>query len=72
MAFVNTETRLNNGLVSSWFSGLIASFSASMERRRAFLQTRSELNAMTDRELSDIGITRFAINDVARDAARMA
>ncbi|TCK98867.1 uncharacterized protein DUF1127 [Shimia isoporae] len=31
--------------------------------------TVRKLNSMTDRELADIGVSRFNIHDVARDAA---
>jgi uncharacterized protein YjiS (DUF1127 family) len=40
--------------------------------RRAYHQTVSELNGLTDRELADIGIVRCDIQAVARDAANVA
>jgi uncharacterized protein YjiS (DUF1127 family) len=42
------------------------------EGRRAYRQTASELSALSDRELADIGIVRCDIPAVARDAAKAA
>ncbi len=41
-------------------------------RRAAFKRTLAELDSLNDRELSDLGLTRFMIEDVAREAARRA
>ena len=38
--------------------------------RRLFRRTHAELSRMTDRELADVGISRFQIADVALEAAR--
>ena len=35
---------------------------------RLYRQTLDELQALNDRELSDLGIARLAIRDVARDS----
>ena len=35
---------------------------------RAYLATYDELNALTDRELADVGLSRLNVRDVARDA----
>lgn len=68
MAYVNT-TRATQSSVSDRFSGLFAGFSAMMARRRIYSQTINELRALTDRELTDLGISRSAIVEVARAAA---
>lgn len=47
--------------VSNYFSNLVGTFVAWNEAR----VTRSSLNALSDRELEDIGLTRGDINDVA-------
>ena len=39
------------------------------QRRRVYLQTVTELNALTDRELADLGLHRLMIPAVAKDAA---
>ncbi len=66
--FVNTTTAANTGLVERLlaFSPAIAE---AMRKRRLYTQTIHELNQLTDRELADLGISRLAIADVARDAA---
>lgn len=68
MAYVNT-TRAAQSSVSDRFTALFAGFSAMMQRRRVYDQTVRELRVLTDRELSDLGISRSAIPDVARAAA---
>jgi uncharacterized protein YjiS (DUF1127 family) len=37
-------------------------------QHRSYMDTRAELQALTDRELADIGISRLQIRDIARDA----
>lgn len=49
---------------------LFSNFRDSVHRWNRIRETRNELNQMTDRELSDIGISRWQINDVARQSAR--
>lgn len=38
----------------------------------AYRQTFNELSALTDRELADIGVASGQIDDIAREAARLA
>lgn len=52
------------GILDDWRQGL--------ERHRLFERTYSELSALSDRELADIGITRSQIIDLSRDMARRA
>jgi uncharacterized protein YjiS (DUF1127 family) len=40
-----------------------------LRRRRIYSRTQAELSALTDRELADLGISRFDIARVAREAA---
>jgi uncharacterized protein YjiS (DUF1127 family) len=40
-----------------------------VQRRRVYAQTLRELTALSDRELSDLGLHRLMIPAVARDAA---
>lgn len=40
-----------------------------LRRQRVYSRTRVELSALTDRELADLGISRFDIARVAREAA---
>jgi uncharacterized protein YjiS (DUF1127 family) len=68
MAYVNS-TRTNQASVVERFTGLFAGFSAALQRRRVFNQTMSELRALSNRELADLGIVRSMIPSIARDAA---
>lgn len=68
MAYVNT-TRVAKPSVADRMAGLFAGFSAMVQRRRIYGQTLRELRALTDRELSDLGMHRSAISDIAREAA---
>ena len=43
-----------------------------MRRRDARRTTIRELSGLTDRELADLGISRFQIKEVAAEAARRA
>ncbi len=46
---------------------MVAGFSASIRRYRAFRTARSQLMALDDRMLKDIGISRSEITSVLRD-----
>lgn len=43
-------------------------FKKTMHQRRMFRKTITELNALSDRELHDLGLNRSMISDVARSA----
>ena len=67
-SFANTSATATNGLVDR----LLASFPAlakSMHQRRVYALTVHELSQLSDRELTDLGISRLSIGDVAREAA---
>jgi uncharacterized protein YjiS (DUF1127 family) len=49
--------------------GLFARLSQAVQNLREYLATREELDALSDRELDDLGISRLDIAEVARDAA---
>ncbi|MFO1144317.1 MAG: DUF1127 domain-containing protein [Amaricoccus sp.] len=46
--------------------GLFALIAQKLADRRAYLELVDELEAHTDRELADVGISRLNIRDVAR------
>ena len=48
--------------------GLIAIFTRKLAAWRMYRQTVRELQSMTDHELSDIGISRYDIENIARHA----
>ena len=48
--------------------GILAGIRQAIADHRAYLATFGELNALSDRELADIGLSRLNVRDVARDA----
>lgn len=46
----------------------IADLRAAWSEYRAYIDTLTELEAMSDRDLADIGISRHSIRDIAREA----
>ena len=68
MAYVNTTRFARKGLMDRVLvlkDGVLA----AVQRRRIFNRTVTELNALTDRELSDLGIARVSIREIAHEAA---
>jgi len=47
---------------------LFARLRQSFADYREYLATYGELNALSDRELADIGLSRLNVHDVAREA----
>ena len=47
-------------------SAFVATLRENRARRALYLKTLSELGAMSDRELADIGISAIQIEDIAR------
>jgi uncharacterized protein YjiS (DUF1127 family) len=56
------------GLVAR-VEALLVAGAQLLRRRRIYSRTQAELSALTDRELADLGISRFDIARVAREAA---
>jgi uncharacterized protein YjiS (DUF1127 family) len=69
MAYVNT-TRFaaRKGLLDRLAQVKDATI-AAIQTRRVYARTVAELNSLTDRELSDLGISRLGIAEIAREAA---
>ncbi|MFN0114626.1 MAG: DUF1127 domain-containing protein [Paracoccaceae bacterium] len=57
----------------SGFAGRIAAYFADLraarKRQAVYRQTLRELNALSDRDLTDMGISRWTLESVAREAA---
>lgn len=53
---------------ASWIDTLIAKLRARRENYLRYRQTADELHALSDRELADIGISRFDIPRIARES----
>jgi uncharacterized protein YjiS (DUF1127 family) len=67
MAYVNSHA----ASVSIWdrFGVILKLAKEAIERRRVYAITVKELSALSDRDLTDMGISRLGISDVAREAA---
>ena len=68
MAYV-TSTRSVQMIFSDRFATLAVAVKDMIARRRVFNQTLFELGQLSDRDLSDLGLSRASISDVAREAA---
>jgi len=68
MAYVNTTRAANNGIADR-FAAIVKSVKDAAQRRRVYNQTARELNALNERELSDLGIHRSMITTIATEAA---
>lgn len=68
MALANEILSIESGLLRR-LSGLVSDFREARQRGRVFRQTLRELNALTNRELADLGIARSMITRVAYEAA---
>jgi uncharacterized protein YjiS (DUF1127 family) len=68
MAYVNNSRAASFGLFDR-ASAMIASFKAMRAQHALYSRTVYELEQLTDRELSDLGIARISITDVAKAAA---
>lgn len=67
MAYVTTA-RLSGGPFARLL-GLKDMVATAVRQRRVYLRTVTELNALTDRELADLGISRLGISEIAHEAA---
>ena len=68
MAYVNS-TRSATISFSDRLGNIAKSVKLALHRRRLFNQTVRELNALSGRELADLGIHGSMIKDIAKQAA---
>jgi len=68
MAYVTTTRLARNGLLARFIS-LKGTVVTAVRQRRVYTRTVAELNALTDRELADLGISRLGISEIAYEAA---
>lgn len=69
MAYVNSSVRPAGWALRDLVQHQIQKLQKLTQRRRVYLQTVTELNALTDRELADLGLHRLMIPTVAKAAA---
>ncbi|WP_334192070.1 DUF1127 domain-containing protein [Pararhodobacter sp.] len=65
MAYASAHTTGVFGQIAEVFSSLRTAWA----RSRVYVQTYNELNALTSRELADLGISRSMISRLAYEAA---
>ena len=68
MAYVNSTRSLNISIADR-FGNLAKSVKLALHRRRLFNQTVRELNALSNRDLADLGIHASMIKSIATEAA---
>ncbi|MBN2629438.1 MAG: DUF1127 domain-containing protein [Rhodobacteraceae bacterium] len=68
MTYVNSSREGTAGLVKR-AGTIFSSLRLSLKRRRVFKQTIRELQALSNRELADLGIDRSMITRVSSEAA---
>lgn len=68
MAYVNSSPMARKGFFDR-FSNLKDTLLTAIRQRRIYERTVAELNGLTDRELNDLGISRFSIPELARESA---
>jgi uncharacterized protein YjiS (DUF1127 family) len=68
MAYVNSSRTVNISMADR-FGSISKSVKLALRRRALFSQTVRELNALSDRELADLGIHASMIKDIAKQAA---
>mgnify|MGYP006186186291 FL=1 len=69
MAYVNSSVRPVGWALRDLVQHQMHKLQKLTQRRWVYLQTVTELNALTDRELADLGLHRLMIPAVAKDAA---
>lgn len=68
MAYANTTRSIELGL-GDRINGLAKTIAEGIRSRRVYSQTVRELNALSARELEDLGIHRSMIASIAAEAA---
>lgn len=68
MAYLN-QTQTGHHGFSAGLSDFIAHLRETFARRRVYHRTVAELSQLSDRELSDLQLSRSSIRSVAREAA---
>jgi uncharacterized protein YjiS (DUF1127 family) len=58
--------------IAAFFRSLRETMADKTRRDQAYRRTLAELGGMTDKDLADIGITRYMIRDIAIEAANRA
>lgn len=65
-------TSAHSGQAAGWIAAQVAGLTRMLRRRKVYRTTVRELNALSTRELADLGIPRSMITRLALEAARAA
>jgi uncharacterized protein YjiS (DUF1127 family) len=68
MAYVNSTSIARKGFADR-LAALKEIVLTAIRQRRVYERTVAELNSLSDRELTDLGISRLSIPELAREAA---
>lgn len=68
MAYANA-TRTGEWGIAASLNGLVARLGDARRRYSVYRQTVAELNALSDRDLADLGIARSSITSIATEVA---
>jgi len=68
MTYANTATHARKGFLDR-LSAWRETVATAIQQRRVYDRTVTELNTLSDRDLTDLGISRLSIADIAREAA---
>ncbi|QDY69959.1 DUF1127 domain-containing protein [Qingshengfaniella alkalisoli] len=68
MAYANDIRVQENGFLGA-IRGFFARVAEVRERQARYFVTLHELEQLSDRELADLGISRFDIRNIAKEAA---
>lgn len=68
MAYV-TSHRSASFRLSDVVAQVMGRLTDAIQRRKVYAETLAELSALSDRDLADLGVSRFNIEDIARAAA---
>jgi len=71
VTYMETTAASALGAVSGWLGGAAKAIRERSARRVTFERTLRELSAFSDRDLADLGMSRFDIRRIAREAAGM-
>lgn len=64
-----TDTRTTGASLADRFGALVTRYTEAAEKRRVYRTTLRELDALTNRELNDLGIHRTGLKAIAHEAA---
>ncbi len=72
MSTTSTNFTATFGGLTGTFTAIRKALADKARRAHAYRETYRQLDAMSDRELADIGISRLQIADIAEEAASAA